>query len=86
MKRMIVALATLGVIVGLAAFAACRQGKGDRCQTTSDCDHGLTCSAATGTCVGAGAIDPIDAVVPPMDVIKLDGPPDAIPDASTPLD
>lgn len=86
MKRMIVALATLGVVVGLSVFAACKQGKGDRCQTSSDCDNGLICSSATGTCVGSGAMDEIDAVVPPMDVIKLDGPPDSTPDSSTPSD
>jgi hypothetical protein len=46
------------------AFAGCKQGVGDRCQTDSDCDDGLVCvlpSGGTpqtgGTCQMPGNVD-----------------------------
>ena len=63
-----------------AGFVACKQGKGDRCQINADCQDGLLCSAATGTCVGSGAMNEIDATVP--DAPKGD----AAPGDATPLD
>jgi hypothetical protein len=58
----------LGIVFVVAAvaigFAACKQGKGDRCQISADCQDGLLCSSATGTCVGSGAMNEIDAAVP----------------------
>ncbi len=66
MKRLLLALAAAGVLGG--AFAACKQGKGDRCQIDDDCTSGLVCNKATNTCqetTGGG----IDATVP-------DAPPD----------
>lgn len=44
-------------------FAGCKQGKNQRCQIASDCDTGLVCSAATGTCVDM-TTEGIDATVP----------------------
>jgi hypothetical protein len=79
-RRMIAALAVLAFVVGLSVFAACKQGKGNRCQITADCEDGLLCSAATGTCVGSGGMNEIDATVPPMDAVKLDGPSDVASD------
>jgi hypothetical protein len=61
-----------------AAFAACKQGKGDRCQINADCQDGLLCSSATGMCVGSGTMNEIDASVP--DAPKLDAMVDAPPD------
>lgn len=57
-------------------IAGCKQGLGDRCQVQADCESGLQCNAATGTCQG-GQGSPIDANVP-------DGPrTDAARDASS---
>jgi hypothetical protein len=50
------------VLIALVV-AACKQGKGDRCQVNSDCQDGLICSSATGTCSG-GTSTGIDATVP----------------------
>jgi hypothetical protein len=58
-----------------AGFVACRQGKGDRCQVNTDCQDPLLCSSATGTCVGSGAMNEIDATVP--DGPKIDAAVDA---------
>jgi hypothetical protein len=58
-KRLVIAC----VILGAAIFAACKQGKGDRCQIDDDCTTGLVCNKATNTCqetTGGG----IDATVP----------------------
>jgi len=59
-----VAVAVFAVAAIAAGFVACKQGKGDRCQVNSDCMDGLLCSSATGTCVGSGAMNEIDATVP----------------------
>jgi hypothetical protein len=67
-----------GVVVG------CKQGEGERCQITDDCESGLTCNQATGLCVSNNMDnDPLD-VLPPVDgppVDVIDAPPDA-PDAN----
>ena len=64
MKRFV--FVALFVVLGaMLAAAGCKQGKGDRCQITADCQDGLVCSAATGTCSG-GAMSGIDATVPPQ--------------------
>jgi hypothetical protein len=61
--------------------AACKQGKGERCQVNADCQDGLICSSATGTCSGSGTSNEIDATVPPMDGQKMDAGIDAPRDA-----
>ncbi|HUJ57831.1 MAG TPA: hypothetical protein VLX92_05050 [Kofleriaceae bacterium] len=63
--------------------AGCKQGKGDRCQITDDCQAPLICSAATGTCTDNTSTG-IDATVPDapsvidapkqMDAPKMDAP------------
>ena len=63
------------VAAAAAAFVACKQGKGDRCQINADCQDGLLCSAATGLCVGSGTMNEIDASVP--DAPKVDAARDA---------
>jgi hypothetical protein len=77
-KRVAVAVFALAAIV--AGFVACKQGKGDRCQVNADCQDGLLCSSATGTCVGSGAMNEIDATVP--DGPKADAAIDAHRDAT----
>ncbi|MDB4959499.1 MAG: hypothetical protein JWO36_7068 [Myxococcales bacterium] len=50
------------IVIVCLLIAACRQGKGDRCQVEADCQAGLVCSRA-GTCdttTGNG----LDATVP----------------------
>jgi hypothetical protein len=59
------------------ALAGCKQGLNQRCSVNNDCNSGLVCSAATGTCVsdtGSG----VDAPTPdaqPIDAPKLDAKP-----------
>lgn len=56
------------VAVGLSALLVlgCKQGEGERCQVTSDCEDGLICNEATSTCLesstGTGTDGGIDAV------------------------
>ena len=50
----------LVIVIGVAA---CKQGKGDRCQTDSDCPAPLLCNASTSKCVDQGT-NPIDALPP----------------------
>ena len=66
--------------------AACKQGKGDRCQITADCQSPLVCSQATGTCTDqtSGGIDATVPDAPPG--TKFDAAPDAPPDAKPPAD
>ena len=71
------------LLLSLIVVAACKQGKGDRCQITADCQSPLVCSQATGTCTDqtSGGIDamlPIDA--------PADAPRDAPRDSTTPMD
>ena len=68
---------TLIALLATAGFVACRQGKGDRCQTDDDCTGLLVCNKGSQVCSSTtgGGIDalPIDA--------GPDAPPDAPPDA-----
>lgn len=59
MKRFVVAC----VILAAAIVAACKQGKGDRCQIDDDCVAPLVCNKATNTCQGGTSVG-IDATVP----------------------
>lgn len=43
------------LVVGLLSTAACKQGEGDACQVTSDCEDGLSCVAVTSTCEKPGS-------------------------------
>lgn len=68
------------VIASLLLISAlgCKQGDGERCQTSSDCKSPLICNRATLTCQnmqGSG----IDVILP------IDAPPDSPTDA-TPTD
>jgi hypothetical protein len=65
-------------LISLAA-AACRQGAGERCEVTSDCADGLTCSQAEPKVCGGTTSSEFDADFPDADF-----PGDAaVPDAST---
>ncbi|MBK7193961.1 MAG: hypothetical protein IPH80_15885 [Myxococcales bacterium] len=55
------------LVLVLSALLAlgCRQGEGERCQTTSDCEDGLICSPSTRECLvtepGTGSDGGVDA-------------------------
>jgi hypothetical protein len=49
MRRLTVVVLFLAAAV-TAGVASCKQGEGERCQVKSDCDSGLVCNQATGTC------------------------------------
>ena len=59
--------------------AACKQGRGDRCQVAADCVSPLICNQATMTCVDIQS-GGIDATVP-VDGTQMDAPTDAPVDA-----
>lgn len=42
----------------LVAFGGCKQGVGERCEITSDCEDGLVCSTSKHECTPTGGIDP----------------------------
>jgi len=65
----------LVALVAALAATGCKQGKGERCQVNADCQSGLVCSAATGTC-SSGAMSGIDATVPPQQDGGVDAPRD----------
>ncbi|HWM84432.1 MAG TPA: hypothetical protein VNO33_01315 [Kofleriaceae bacterium] len=76
--------------LALAALGACKQGAGDACQITDDCESPLQCNASTGQCQRgseetADAAPLADAALPPdageIDAAPDAGPPDAGPDA-----
>jgi len=76
-SRLLRALALLSLVLASAAgIAACKQGEGQRCQVTEDCDDNLVCNQATKQCstsTGGG----IDATVPdgpPADAAEIDAP------------
>lgn len=60
--------------------AACKQGKGDRCQINADCADGLVCNQATQTCADTTGTG-IDATLP-KDAAPADAPHDAPHDAA----
>lgn len=71
------------LLMSLALVAACKQGKGERCQVEADCDDGLTCDHSKMVCEDR-ATSGIDATVPPdapTDAYVPDSPVDARPDA-----
>jgi hypothetical protein len=74
---------TVALCAALAGVTGCKQGKGDRCQVTADCQGGLICSSSTGTCTD-NATQGIDAEAPKMDggvdAPRDAGPADAPPD------
>lgn len=74
MKRLLF-VCTLALVSSLVTVAACKQGQGDRCQTNDDCESGLVCNQAKGTCQSTSGGD-LDANRAPDA-----GPADAVPDA-----
>jgi hypothetical protein len=60
----------LGLAIALGVVA-CKQAEGERCQSSADCDTGLTCNLAkdppvcqlSGTGGGIDALPPIDAEI-----------------------
>lgn len=83
--KVVFPLVLLGAL-SLGVFAACKQGEGERCQVTADCEDGLTCNQGQNPpiCQGENADNPIDATVPDADpdgpVDADDAPPDVPPD------
>ena len=80
------------IAIAVAAWSACKQEEGERCQIDEDCSDGLICNKATQQCArtGGGGIDatvPIDGPEVPSDVpldtadapidMMIDAPPDA---------
>jgi hypothetical protein len=61
------------LLIAALAAAGCKQGKGDRCQVTADCQAPLVCSTATATCTDM-TTGGIDATVPDA---PIDAPRDA---------
>lgn len=73
MKRVLI-VCTLGLVGSLVMFAACKQGEGERCQVNADCEDGLDCNIAKGTCQGNdvkvnGDADIIDVAVDAPDAM-----------------
>jgi len=51
---------------------ACKQGEGDVCQVTLDCQDGLECNAGTQRCQKPGGATPTtDAAVPVVDAAPV---------------
>jgi hypothetical protein len=81
------------VAAALAGAAGCKQGLGDRCQVSDDCQSGLVCSTGTNThvCTPTSALF-IDAGLPSdaridagglfPDAHSPDGPAAPLPDAA----
>ena len=80
MKKFLAIPLCLAFAAGSIAFiSACKQGEGERCQVSADCDDGLVCNQATLECAqttGGG----IDATVPDGPDAAPDAPPDVLPD------
>ena len=71
----------LALGIGMSLVAACKDGKGERCQITADCSGGLVCAAATNTCETSTGVG-IDAQTPDAHVVldsTIDAPVDATP-------
>lgn len=67
MKRsvsIVIASLSLSALL-LGGIASCKQGEGERCQVTEDCEEGLACNVGEGVCRGS-ASNPIDA---PLDAM-----------------
>lgn len=73
-------------ICSLVALAACKQGEGERCQVTSDCEEPLICNIASQECQGTSgtSIDanlpvdaPTDAAIDMLDAFVPQDAPDA---------
>ena len=76
MKRsvsIVIASLSLSALV-LGGVASCKQGEGERCQVTDDCEDGLQCNVGEGVC-RAMSLGNVDALPPP------DAPPDGPVDA-----
>jgi hypothetical protein len=71
-KRVLI-VCSLGLVGSLSLLAACKQGKGDRCQVDEDCESGLVCNKANNTCQsttgGAQDASVIDAAVDAPDAM-----------------
>src|SRR5262245_7526885 len=84
-------LAWAVAIASPLAFAACKQGAGDRCQVQSDCADGLLCvlpPAGTpqtgGTCTPPGAFDAAIDLTPTVDLTSIN--PDLLGADGAPVD
>ena len=88
MRRFLRLLLAPSVAVLALATAGCKQGEGERCQVSADCNGGLVCvlpaggsAAEGGSCQKEGSID---ASAPAADLTQLpatDGP-DKVEDAA----
>ncbi|HVK83388.1 MAG TPA: hypothetical protein VM513_04725 [Kofleriaceae bacterium] len=78
--RLRTVLPFLAIALAAAAWSACKQEEGERCQIDEDCSDGLLCNKATQQCArtsGGG----IDATVPIDAPEGLDSPTDSDVDA-----
>ena len=77
-----------GLALGLAfmTLSGCKQGEGEICQVSDDCQPGLTCNATTGLCQSDSPINPDDPdAAPTSDAAPTPDAapaPDATPDAA----
>jgi hypothetical protein len=65
-KNKLIAIALCSVLA-----AACKQGRGARCQVDSDCESPLICSHAEPKTCGDGTGEGIDAPLPPADAAPV---------------
>jgi hypothetical protein len=79
MTRLLRLTAVFALLAPLCLVAGCKQGAGDRCQVTSDCDDGLLCvlppggtPQAGGTCMAQGGTGPDMATTSPGDLAGAD--------------
>ncbi|MCG8422666.1 MAG: hypothetical protein MJE77_32520 [Proteobacteria bacterium] len=79
-SRLIASL--LSLFLAALTLSGCKQGEGDVCQVTEDCEAGLICNAVTGRCqTETTDTDPPDAA-PAIDAAPtVDAPADAQIDA-----
>ncbi|MCE9579299.1 MAG: hypothetical protein K8W52_39610 [Deltaproteobacteria bacterium] len=69
------------VVVVATALVGCKQGEGDRCESTADCASGLICTTSKpGVCVTS--VVQFDAFMPDANVDGGPPAPDAAPDAT----
>jgi hypothetical protein len=66
-------------LAALLAIGACKQGEGDRCETTDDCASGLVCNGSLRIC--QSEIQGDANVIPPPDANSGE-----VPDAEAPAD
>ena len=70
MRTLLKSLAVSGLLA--LSLVGCKQGEGDVCQITEDCEDGLECNAGTRRCQEPGTVAPPDAAPPSVDAATPD--------------